>query len=195
MSKSRVRAPRPRGGAVVEAVLTQTLTELADHGPDGLNIDRIARQAQVNRTTIYRRWPTREELIRAALSHSLHAFDPIPDTGSLRGDLRMIAQQIDRLIDAPHGQALLRAAASPASGDTIARFAAQAATAATRRPARQLSERARARGEWQANITPEQVIFTLVGAIWHRRSLEGHRIDNAWLDPLLDLLTRGVRDE
>lgn len=56
---ARRDAGRPRGRPVVDAVLDAVVAELAEHGPDGLSVERVARRAEVNRTTVYRRWSGR----------------------------------------------------------------------------------------------------------------------------------------
>jgi AcrR family transcriptional regulator len=146
----------------------------------------------VNRTTIYRRWPNRETLIHAALGQLLTKFDPLPDTGSLRGDLDAFAQRVATLIDQPAGQALLRAAMSPHASTSIADFVTQTMDRPATNAASLLNTRARARGEWTAPIPADQVLFTIVGAIWHRRMLEHAPIDPAWRNSLLELLMHGL---
>ena len=70
-AKRRRDAGRARGGEpIVDAILEHTLADLARAGIDGLSIDRIARAAAVNKTTIYRRWPTREGLVADCCTQS-----------------------------------------------------------------------------------------------------------------------------
>ena len=71
-------------------ILEAALLVLADAGYDGLTIDKVAIQAGAARATVYRRWPTKADLVLAAakqLSHSDVGLDQLPDTGSLRGDM------------------------------------------------------------------------------------------------------------
>ena len=68
---ARRDAGRARGAPIVEAVLTRTLEELAQAGLEGLSVERIARRAEVNKTSVYRRWPSRGELVAAALEQVL----------------------------------------------------------------------------------------------------------------------------
>ncbi len=83
-SAKRRDAGRPRGEAVTEAVMLCTLDELASHGLSDLSVERIADAAEVNKTTIYRRWPTREALVAGALEYvMLDLDDRLVDTGSL----------------------------------------------------------------------------------------------------------------
>src|SRR4051794_31864923 len=81
------RRPLVRGEPVVRGVLGAALEELGRRGYGALKIDDVAMRAGVNKTTVYRRWPTKEDLVRAALLSITADRFVIPDTGSLRSDL------------------------------------------------------------------------------------------------------------
>ncbi|MFO0746440.1 MAG: TetR/AcrR family transcriptional regulator [Myxococcota bacterium] len=74
-----------RSARVVETVLRTTVELLGEVG-ETLRIDDIARRSGVNKTTIYRRWPTREELLRAALLSLTEAPQPTI-SGNIRDDM------------------------------------------------------------------------------------------------------------
>ncbi|MGO4125059.1 TetR/AcrR family transcriptional regulator [Inquilinus sp. YAF38] len=62
------RAPgRPRSRAAEEAILKAALALFLDHGVEGASIERIAKRAGVGKTTIYRRWSSKEELLAQAI--------------------------------------------------------------------------------------------------------------------------------
>ncbi|XVV15987.1 helix-turn-helix domain-containing protein [Actinoplanes sp. CA-131856] len=63
-----------RGTQVVERVRAAVVSEMAAHGFAGMTIDGVARAAEVNRTTIYRRWPTKADLLAAVVEPLLAAF-------------------------------------------------------------------------------------------------------------------------
>jgi AcrR family transcriptional regulator len=69
------------------------LALLAEVGYDRLTMDAVAARARAGKTTIYRRWPGKAELVVDALN-SLKGAPDIPDTGSLRQDLRALAESI-----------------------------------------------------------------------------------------------------
>jgi AcrR family transcriptional regulator len=69
------------------------LALLAEVGYDRLTMDAVAARAGAAKTTIYRRWPGKAELVVDALA-SLKGAPEIPDTGSLRQDLRVLAESI-----------------------------------------------------------------------------------------------------
>ena len=187
-------AGRARGAAVTAAVLAAVRAELAVSGLDGLSVERVARRAEVNKTSVYRRWPTREALVAAAMEGLRADFAGSPDTGDLAGDLRALAAPIAELAARPDGVALLRAAMAPETGDDLGALAARS-VADRVAPAFGVVERARARGEWRDGADPQQAIFVLVGAIIHRVLLERADPTGEWLDRLVDLVLRGVRAE
>jgi AcrR family transcriptional regulator len=74
-----------------------TITELARTGYEMLRVDDVAVVAKVNKTTIYRRWPTKGDLVAAALRASGRDLSVMPNTGSVRGDiLAMLAAQAEK---------------------------------------------------------------------------------------------------
>lgn len=78
------RGPRRRGRALEEAIYRAALDELAEHSFDDLSIERIAHRAGTGKSAVYRRWPTKLDLVVATLAH---AFPP-PGSGATTGDLR-----------------------------------------------------------------------------------------------------------
>lgn len=78
-----------RSERVVEQVLAATVAELAESGYRAFRMDAVSATAAVNKTTIYRRWPSRALLVAAAVEwmrRFVHDV-PLPDTGSLERDL------------------------------------------------------------------------------------------------------------
>lgn len=186
-------AGRPRGQPVTDAVLEATLAELATSGPAGLSVERVAQRADVHKTTVYRRWPTREALIAAALEGlAVGVATRAPDTGSLRGDLLGLLGPVADLLARPEGRAVARAALTAPAEPHVAALAARRLEAPSAAAIEGLVARARARGEWRADAAPELVLPTLVGALLHRTLLEHATPDAPWLEGVVDLVLRGV---
>jgi AcrR family transcriptional regulator len=82
---------RPLDASRDVALRKAALELLAEIGYDRLTIDSVAARARASKTTIYRRWSGKAELIVDALN-CLRGTAPVPDTGTLRGDLEAIAQ-------------------------------------------------------------------------------------------------------
>ena len=75
-------------------LLAVTLELLQEHGYDRLTLDAVATTAHASKATLYRRWPTKAELVMAAFVESTRQVAVDPDTGTLRGDLLRLAELI-----------------------------------------------------------------------------------------------------
>ena len=79
---------RRRGAELEEALLDAAWAELAGSGYAAMTFEGVAARAGTSRPVVYRRWPTKAELVRAAIRHYYeHNPVEIPDTGTLRGDV------------------------------------------------------------------------------------------------------------
>ncbi|WP_309237264.1 TetR/AcrR family transcriptional regulator, partial [Actinomadura sp. BRA 177] len=103
------RAARPGGrtARTRAAVLDAVLGELEDAGYAGLTMERVAERSGVHLATLYRRWRNAEGLVVDLLGEVGTREVPIPDTGSLRGDLRALAAEIAGLYARPRYRALV----------------------------------------------------------------------------------------
>ncbi len=87
------KSGRPRDPEVDRAILQATLHVLTDRGYAGTSIERVAAEAGVGKTAIYRRYATKAEMAAAALASLRDSLGPPPDTGSARNDLvQMLVQ-------------------------------------------------------------------------------------------------------
>lgn len=187
-------AGRPRGEPIAEAVLDQVIAELARVGVAQLNVDRIARSADVNKTSVYRRWPTREALIAAALERVLNDLTmQIPDTGSLHGDLLALGGRVATFLHQPAGRALAQAVFAESLAPSIASLARRQLEASAGGSALAMVQRAVARGEWRPDVSPVTLLSMLVGAILHRMMLERQEASPSWLAEVVAVLLCGVR--
>jgi AcrR family transcriptional regulator len=82
---------RPRSAEAEQAILNATLRMLGTQGVAGTTIEGVAADAGVGKTTIYRRWPSKTDLILAAISDIVPPGDP-PDTGTMAGDMAALAE-------------------------------------------------------------------------------------------------------
>lgn len=83
-------------------MLAAAWTELATVGYDGFRVDAVAARANTSKTVLYRRWPTRAELVLAALRKHARVKSKIPDSGSLQRDLTIVLKWLsDRYRDFP----------------------------------------------------------------------------------------------
>ncbi|MFI5509144.1 TetR/AcrR family transcriptional regulator [Mycobacterium sp. NPDC051804] len=75
-------------------LLEVTLELLAERGYDRLSLEAVATTAHASKATLYRRWPTKAELVLAAFIEGTRQIAVDPDTGTLHGDLLALAEQI-----------------------------------------------------------------------------------------------------
>ncbi len=68
-------------------LLDVTLQLLQEHGYDRLTLDAVAARARASKATVYRRWPSKAELVLAAFIEGCRQIAVHPETGTLRGDL------------------------------------------------------------------------------------------------------------
>ncbi|MFY9653063.1 MAG: TetR/AcrR family transcriptional regulator [Trebonia sp.] len=79
---------RRRGAELEQAILDAAWEQLIAEGYEHFTIDTVAARARTSKPVLYRRWKTRDDLLRATVRHIGAASAPsIPDTGTLRGDL------------------------------------------------------------------------------------------------------------
>jgi AcrR family transcriptional regulator len=75
-------------------LLAVTLRLLQQEGYDGLTVDAVAATARASKATVYRRWPTKAELVLAAFIEGVRQVAVAPETGTLRGDLLKLGEVV-----------------------------------------------------------------------------------------------------
>src|SRR6185369_11206385 len=110
--RERPKRPGGRSARVREAVHRAAHDVLRERGGAELSIAEVATRAGVNPTSIYRRWGSREGLVMDLAVAQASRDVPIPDTGTLRGDLEAYAIQAARGLGSPAGAAFIRMLAS-----------------------------------------------------------------------------------
>lgn len=77
-------------------ILAVTLRLLQEHGYDQLTVDAVANAARASKATVYRRWPSKAELVLAAFIEGIRQVVVPPNTGTLRGDLLSLGETISK---------------------------------------------------------------------------------------------------
>ena len=176
-------AGRPRDPSADEAIIGATLELIAESGFEGLRVSDVADRARVSKATMYRRWPTKHDLVLAAL----RTTPPLQsvDTGSLRGDLKGIFEQFIRVVNQTPIVGLLIALAAerlrrPQFAQELDPFVQQ-----RRRPAVEAVERAMGRGELSPDCDPV-LLSELIGGAILLRLFFGGAADEAAIGRLVD---------
>jgi AcrR family transcriptional regulator len=187
------RRPGGRTARVRAAVMTATLAELAEAGYAALSLESVARRAGVHKTTLYRRWGTREELVLDAMLERAGERISVPDTGSLRMDLLELARTAAANAASPEVAAVARAVAAQSPYDSRLAAASRRFWAERLELDAVIVERAIERGEVDPGVEPKQVIETVLGPIHLRLLLSGERVDSRFLEGVVDVVVSGVR--
>ncbi len=110
------RRGRPRDESRDAAILGAALAVLAEVGYDHLTMDTVAARAHAGKGALYRRWPSKAELVIEAVKMGAPRLD-VPDTGSLKGDLAVLVQGAEALADQPERVLRMAGLATAASHD------------------------------------------------------------------------------
>ncbi|MFD4586876.1 TetR/AcrR family transcriptional regulator [Streptomyces sp. NPDC058434] len=164
---------RPRNAHSHAAILAAAAELVTESGYASVSLGAVATRARVGKDTIYRRWSGKAELIFEAVFTTTDTA-PIPDTGTLEGDLTVLVQQLIDEFSAP--------AAAAALPGLLADFAATPQLRARIRsaflaPAKHrlasVFERAQARGETGLRVETDLVLDALVGTVFFRMGILG----------------------
>ncbi|MGC7254564.1 TetR/AcrR family transcriptional regulator, partial [Mycobacteroides abscessus subsp. massiliense] len=167
-----------RSARVREAILDATLGALIDRGYADLTVEAVASRAGVNKTTIYRRWPTLEDLLVETLTTwSLDAI-PIPETGSIESDLLATGRDLATVLNDGVGRqvaALVLTAGlrSEQLRETTRRYFEHQAVRAT-----PVVRQAVDRGELPAECDVDTLLATFRAPFFYRMITTGRPIDD-----------------
>src|SRR5512141_2126043 len=143
---------RPRDPETDERITAAAAELLLQRGFDRTTVDDVAARAGVGKATVYRRWPSKEDLAVAAMESLYSAEMPESDTGSIRTDLAESYRSVLTFLNAADGAAYLRTSIAESVRDH--RIAALYRASAERREtqSRATFERAIARGEVRPDV-------------------------------------------
>lgn len=156
----------PRVTRTRSVVLDAAATLLAERGYAAFTMDALVERTGVSKTTMYKHWPTRADLIAAAVQAM--AIDPVaPDTGDVRDDL--IALTMDSL-DAYTGPRWsgLASVQEAAAHDPELRASLQSAVSTRFSAPRAVLERAVSSGQLRADLDVDTAVTILIGAVFFR---------------------------
>jgi AcrR family transcriptional regulator len=180
-----------RAEDVVRRVLDATVAELGRVGYASLRIEAIAASAGVHKTSVYRRWPTREALVAAALERE-NAEAPVHDTGDLRSDLLASLRDLRALKTSPRAAGILRMVQLERGNTEVDRIIRGLRTVNQQRR-RAPIERAIQRGELPAG-TDAGIVSDLVHMPLVLRIVSmGESVSDEYLEQLVDVALAGAR--
>ncbi len=184
--KSRDAAGRPRS-ALADAAILEAATELfCDLGYEGLSIEGVAAKAGVGKTTIYRRYPTKLDLVMAVNGCLSAGMTPEPDTGRLRDDLVVLARNFHTMLShTDAGRAIPKVLAAKLANPELAR-AHEAFVVGRRDVTIGVIQRGIERGELPSKTDPTLIADLITAPLFFRVFVTGQPVTRRYIDALVD---------
>ncbi|WP_328536634.1 TetR/AcrR family transcriptional regulator [Streptomyces sp. NBC_00344] len=193
------RTGRPRSAEADTAILEATRAALVELGWSRLTMGDVATRAGVAKTTLYRRWANKNELVVDAVAVLFDELE-LPDRGSLTADIEGVVLQFAALLAQPETKTALMAVVAESTTDEGLRGRIRSAIVERQKRLVTIGrERAQARGELPYENDPEasdrqtDLIFDVVaGAVVHRALISGEPVDGDWARDFTLLLCMGL---
>jgi AcrR family transcriptional regulator len=184
---------RPRSQEADRAILTATVDLLAERGLDGMSIEEVAARAGVGKATIYRRWPSKGLLALDAFVVSFAEQQPLPDTGTLRGDLVAALSAWVLAVTGTSMGRMLTGLIAEAQHDPELRAAwRDRVLEPLRAQHRIMLDRAVARGEIPSSVDQDVVLDLFFGSAQHRLLLGHLPLTEDFIYEVVDVILRGI---
>ncbi|MGV3622798.1 MAG: TetR/AcrR family transcriptional regulator [Archangium sp.] len=186
---ARKKRVQRRGDAMVEAVYSHALALLAEVGFARFSLPEVAVRAGVNKTSLYRRWPTAAVLVRDALASAMAAPPQFVASGELRADLLNWGRGAVQFSSSPLGQAVFRALLT-ADAPELATLAADLRSRSAVPSA--LIDAAKARGAVSPSVDSQLVLSMVAGTLMHLLHVERREVDERTLVEVIDVILDGL---
>lgn len=194
------RAGRPRSAEADVAIMDATREALVEVGWSKLTVGHVAARAGVAKTTLYRRWANKGELVVHAVAALFDELE-LPDCGSLRADVECVVLAFAGLLQQPGTNASLMAVVAESTNDPVLQeHIREAIVRRQKHLVLQGRERAQHRGELPpAAADPAEderlvdLIFDVIaGAVVHRTLVSAEPVDAEWARRFTTLLLHGL---
>ena len=184
-SVTRRSRPGGRSSEILGRVYSSTLEILSEKGLPGVSFNDVALAAGVNRSTLYRRWADRNELVLDAIMASVQEQILPSRNGGLDRELSSVLRQIGDYMSSPLGRAVLVASVELINSETAT---GQRQIALWRDRLKQFDpifERARERGEVAEDFDWESAVAMAAGAVYYRVIVHNRAVDRAWVQRIM----------
>ncbi|BBX83984.1 TetR family transcriptional regulator [Mycolicibacterium aubagnense] len=186
------RRPGGRAARVREAVHQAVFDVVIECGVDKVGIPEVSRRSGVRDSSIYRRWGTRENLVLDALLAASEATLPVPDTGTLLGDLTAFALELVDYLNAPLGRGLLQAMSLVTESDDV-NEARRSFWETRYNRTKVMVSRAIDRGEVPPGTDARMAMELLIAPIHFRNLLAFEKVDAAFAENLAAYVVRALQ--
>lgn len=183
---------RPRDARADRAILRATLELIAERGVHEFRTDDVAARAEVGKGAIYRRYPSKDELVMAAVGTLVTEEIVVPDTGSTRADLLALMREAVALYSASlPGRLMPNLVSGMAQRPELARAVREGFLAPRRAALAEVVGRGIERGDLRPDLDLELVLDVLGGPLFYRLLITGGRIDEHLAEGVAELILRG----
>jgi AcrR family transcriptional regulator len=180
------KGPRRRGHALIQAIYEATIAELTETGYARLTMEGVAARAHTSKASLYRRWPSRADLVLDAIRNTTPELDEPPDTGDLRTDILTVLRSASGRLTGPFGEAV-RGLISENLRDPESTEAARARMASARHQTMlTVLERAVKRGEIRPDAISPRVVTVGPSLVAHQFLVHGDPIPDEFIVEIVD---------
>jgi AcrR family transcriptional regulator len=172
------------------AILDAALEQLSTVGWNGLTMEGVAAGAQTGKAAVYRRWPSKEDLVADALQAALPRFDEVPDRGAVREDLLVLCLQARQAMFSRPGSAL-RSVIHECDSMQAERFHSvifEGVVEPTIKLLREVITRGIARGEVRSDAANGYVCDAIPAMMMYRSKMCGSEWGDRDLEEMIDQL-------
>jgi AcrR family transcriptional regulator len=159
---------RPRDPKTDQRIVDAAADLLRRRGFERMTVDDVAAQAGVGKATVYRRWPSKDDLAVAAMERLYAVEIPDPDTGSIRGDLVASYRSVLTFVGSPEGAAYLKMSIAESVRDERIATLYRTAVERAEEQGRVMFRRAMGRGEVREDIDLDWCVQWLGGLLASR---------------------------
>jgi AcrR family transcriptional regulator len=187
----------PTGAAVLQPQITSAITEavleeLAAQGYGRLSMEAVAKRARVGKSALYRRWPSKQDMVIAVLSEFSVPLAEVPDTGSLRGDLLATLHAVRDWLTYPRFATILPDLTAEAVRNPTLAEAIQATIGQPRALGVVPLRRAIERGELPADMNLELALDLIAAPVYWRLTVRHAPIEPSYVDDLAEHILRAL---
>ena len=168
-------------------LLAVTLELLQEHGYDRLSLEAVATTARASKATLYRRWPTKAELVLAAFVEGTRQVAVDPDTGTLRDDLLRLGEQICAHVST-HASTIRAVLVETSRSAELAAMMQEQFLDQRKALMAHVLARAVDRGEIEASAITEDLWDVLPGYLIYRSVLTGRAPSRSTIEDVVDNL-------
>ena len=187
------RPGRPRSAEADRAIDAAALDLFAECGFDGVTIEAVAQRAGVARSTVYRRYPCKTDLLVDAAARLTDEVRSVPDTGTIEGDLLEVGRQLRHMLTATQVGRTVPAAIAAAARHPELATAHRAMVRQRRGEFKVVIARAVERGELPTDVDPDLLLDLVLAPLFYRVLLSGEPFTDRHLRRLVRTAVAGAR--